>query len=262
MSKYLPLYVSIWSDFKFENYNSQKKLLFIFLVTNQFVERSGIYKITTKQISFYTGLTIEVINEFINELIDEDKIKYNFNDGTIFLKNIFRYQKGLIKNEKILLLTMKRNFELVKTDYWNDFFEIYKNDPITAKIKALLIDESLMVHQLYINKNKNNNINKNINNNKKIKKESTNCENNFEDFWKNYNPVKTSDGSIVERGSKKLAKIAYEKCLKKYSAEQIFSGTQQYLLDCHKNNRLTCHASTMLNQERFVIEKIETLDVK
>lgn len=84
----------------------------------------------------------------------------------------------------------------------------------------------------------------------------------FEEFWQAYNPVKTKDGRIVDKGSKKLAKVAYEKALQKYTADQIFEGTQDYLLDCYNNNRLTCQASVMLNQERFIIEKYQTLDVK
>lgn len=87
-------------------------------------------------------------------------------------------------------------------------------------------------------------------------------EKDFEEFWEAYNPVKTKDGRIVDKGSKKLAKVAYEKALKKYTADQIFDGTQEYLLDCYNNNRLTCQASVMLNQERFIVEKYQTLDVK
>jgi hypothetical protein len=84
----------------------------------------------------------------------------------------------------------------------------------------------------------------------------------FEEFWENYNPVKTKDGMVVGKGSKKLAKIAYEKALKNYTVDQIFDGTQAYLLECHTNNRLTCQASVMLNQEKFVVETYKTLNVK
>ncbi len=100
----------------------------------------------------------------------------------------------------------------------------------------------------------------NISSLREVKKEQ--FEKDFEEFWEAYNPVKTKDGRIVDKGSKKLAKVAYEKALKKYTADQIFEGTQDYLLDCYNNNRLTCQASVMLNQERFIVEKYQTLDVK
>ena len=66
-----------------------------------------------------------------------------------------------IKNENILLLTLKRNYELVKTEFWNEFFDRYSGDSLASKINDLLIDGSLMAHQLYINNN--NNKDKNIN---------------------------------------------------------------------------------------------------
>lgn len=67
MSKYKPLYSSIWNDKDFENYSTEKKLLFIFLITNNLVEKSGIYQISVKQ------------NDFIIDFINEGKIKIYIN---------------------------------------------------------------------------------------------------------------------------------------------------------------------------------------
>jgi hypothetical protein len=161
MSKYKPLYSSIWTDNQFENYSPEKKLVYIFLLTNQYVEKSGIYKVSVRQIAFNTSVTNDLINDIINELINEGKIQYDFKEGIIFIKNLFKYQKGMIKNENILLLTLKRNYELVKTEFWNEFFNRYSDDSLASKINDLLIDGSLMAHQLYINNN--NNKDKNIN---------------------------------------------------------------------------------------------------
>jgi hypothetical protein len=160
MSKYKPLYSSIWTDNQFENYSPEKKLVYIFLLTNQYVEKSGIYKVSVRQIAFNTSITNDLINDIINELINEGKIQYDFKEGVIFIKNLFKYQKGMIKNENILLLTLKRNYELIKTEFWNEFFDRYSEDSLASKINDLLIDGSLMAHQLYINNNKDKNINK------------------------------------------------------------------------------------------------------
>lgn len=85
----------------------------------------------------------------------------------------------------------------------------------------------------------------------------------FEEFWQSYTPVKpTGATAFTDAGSKKMARIAYEKARKKYSADEIFNGTAAYLVECFKNNRSSCHASTALNQERFLIEKKEILEVK
>ena len=48
MSKYKPLYSNLWNDPDFENFTVEQKLIFIFLITNSGVEKSGIYKITNK----------------------------------------------------------------------------------------------------------------------------------------------------------------------------------------------------------------------
>lgn len=264
MSKYQPLYSSIWSDDKFENYSSNKKLLFIFLLTNQFVEKSGIYKISIRQICFYTGLTNDVINDVINELINEGKIQYDFDNSVIFVKKLFHYQRGVIKNENILLLTIKRNYELVKTSFWDSFFDTYSNESIITKIKDLLINESLMAHQLYINKNKNKNKgkgkskNKNTNNKEEIiikEEETINLiESQFQELWKFYQPIKTKNG-YTAKGNKEKARSAFKKALNKHSFEKIMKALENYLKYCSENGRFTKNVSTWLNESDFEQEE-------
>jgi len=274
MSKYKPLYSSIWTDNQFENYSPEKKLVYIFLLTNQYVEKSGIYKVSVRQIAFNTSLTNDLINQIINELINEGKIQYDFKEGVIFIKNLFKYQKGMIKNENILLLTIKRNYELVKTEFWNEFFDRYSKDSLASKINDLLIDGSLMAHQLYINNN--NNKDKNINKGgmgekpetvKTPKRFSSPTPNplteDFEKFWEDYTPVKVSDGKVIAKGSRKTALIAYERARKKHGAEKIYEGAAKYLVNCYENNRLSCQAAVFLNQERFLDDYEQTnLEVK
>jgi hypothetical protein len=130
MSKYKPLYSNLWNDPDFEKYTPQEKLIYIFLITNQAVEKSGIYKITVKQISFYTDCNKSIINDFINKLINDNKIKYDFEKGIIFIKNVFKFQKGMIKNKKIMFISLLKNYQMVKTDFWQEFFNLYINDEI------------------------------------------------------------------------------------------------------------------------------------
>lgn len=166
MSKYNPLYHSIWTDSQFEEYSIEKKLLFIFLLTNHLTHKSGIYKITIKQISFYTDLDKYLINELINELIEESKIKFDSQNGIIFIKNLYKYQKGMIKNRKVMLLSLKKHYDLIESTFWQDFFDIYKDDDVINFFINEIINGSLMIHQLYINNNINNNKNINKDNNK------------------------------------------------------------------------------------------------
>lgn len=94
-------------------------------------------------------------------------------------------------------------------------------------------------------------VDKDVKSKSKQKELEKELEEDFEFFWNDYNPVETTEGRKVEKGSKKLAKISYMKVRKKYGAEEIYNGCQDYLVDCFKNNRLTCQVSVFLNQERF-----------
>lgn len=239
MSKYKPLYSSIWTDNHFENYSPEKKLIYIFLLTNQYVEKSGIYKISIRQISFNTGVINDIINDVINELINEGKIQYDFKEGIIFIKNLFKYQKGMIKNENILLLTIKRNYELIKTEFWNEFFDVYSNDSLASKINDLLIDGSLMAHQLYINKDINKNKNKNKNDNNVESKLELELESQFESFWNLYDYKK----------AKPKAKLVFKSSLKKDSFENIIEGLNKYLKTRGSDRQYWKHPTTWLNGE-------------
>ena len=155
MSNYKPLYDSIWSDVDFQEYTVSKKLLYIYLITNKFTEKSGIYKITVRQMSFDTGIEKDLINDLINEFINDGKLKYDAKNGIMFVKNIYKFHKGLIKNKNILLLTLKRSYELINTDFWQDLFDLYPNDETLKIFINEVINGSLMAHQLYINTSKN-----------------------------------------------------------------------------------------------------------
>jgi len=79
-----------------------------------------------------------------------------------------------------------------------------------------------------------------------IKKEEN--EKNFEEFWKNYIPIKCND-RIVGKGSKKEAYKAYSKSLKKDTHKNIITGLEAYLKHCEENNQFTAAVTTFLNKE-------------
>lgn len=114
------------------------------------------------------------------------------------------------------------------------------------------------------NVNVNVNVNDNLNDLKKEKEKEKkeNLESDFENWWKDYNPIKTKDGRVVDKGSKKTAQISYERARKKHSTETIYNGTQAYLERCYNNNQLSCGAAVCLNQERFLIEEQEIIQIK
>lgn len=78
------------------------------------------------------------------------------------------------------------------------------------------------------------------------------AEEHFERFWSSYTPVKTTDGRVVSKGSRKEAEAKYMKIVKSgVNPDDILNGLRAYINDCQHNNRLTCGATVFLNQERW-----------
>lgn len=78
------------------------------------------------------------------------------------------------------------------------------------------------------------------------------AEEHFERFWSSYTPVKTTDGRVVSKGSRKEAEAKYMKIVKSgANPDDILNGLRAYINDCQQNNRLTCGATVFLNQERW-----------
>jgi hypothetical protein len=236
MSKYKPLYSNLWNDPEFENFTVEQKLIFIFLITNSAVEKSGIYKITIKQISFYTDTEKEVINEFINKLINLGKIKYDFENGIIFIKNVFKFQKGMIKNKKIMFICLLKNYQMVKTEFWQDFFSLYSNDEIINEFINENINKE--IKDLIINK-KSNEIKKTKTQtavNEECKSELINHNQNinvdFQEFWKNYPLQKTE-----VKGSKAISEKKYNLLRKKgISKEELSNALAKYQEEIKTNS--------------------------
>lgn len=247
MSKYKPFYSSLWSDPHFESYSIEKKLLFVFLITNNAVEKSGIYKLTIKQISFYTDISKKLIEQFLNDFINEGKIQYNFDAGIIFIKNVFKFQKGMIKNKKIMFISLLKNYDMIKTDFWYEFFEIYKNDEVINEFINDAINKN--INDFIINKKTHPSKQKHTTKNASTKENPQ-----FEDFWKKYTPLTTRDGTCVPKGDKQKAKKSFEKALKETTFEKLLECLESYLTNCKKNNILTKHAVSWLNSKPWTYE--------
>jgi len=229
MSLYNPIYQAIWSDSHFEEYSAEKKLVFIFLLTNQFTNKSGIYKISLRQISFSTNLERNIINEFINELINESKIRYDFDKSIIFIKNFYKYQKGMIKNSKVMLATLEKNYNLTNTVFWDEFFDIYKNDKTINYLINETINKPLMIHQSSINKDNNISINKDKDINKeddreKKSKEFTELKKNFTIIYKLFNKEKNIKVIPFDK-----LKVRFQNCLAEISFEELQANVLNYL---------------------------------
>lgn len=99
------IYSKFWTDNFIIQLTVPEKLLFIYLLTNQFVNIIDFYECSDRQIIFDTGITQKVLDIFKVKLTDSGKIL--FYKDYVFIRNAKKYQtfkgeKNDIKRAKIL----------------------------------------------------------------------------------------------------------------------------------------------------------------
>lgn len=98
MSKLRSLNTGIWNDTWFEELSVDRKLLFIYLITNERTNMLGIYEISIRKISFETGIPADKITESFVYFEKSEKIKYQNN--RVILLNFLKHQKYNLNMKK------------------------------------------------------------------------------------------------------------------------------------------------------------------
>lgn len=76
-------------------------------------------------------------------------------------------------------------------------------------------------------------------------------EDDWEQFWKSYTPVKI-DGRVVQKGSKTVARKKYMQIRKSgVTHDALMQGMIAYIRYCQENAILSCGVAVFLNQERW-----------
>lgn len=89
--KYRFLHVSFWHDPEVLEYSPEKKLLYVYLLTNSHTTQSGIYEISFTIIKFETGLNLKKIQDIMKEFVESGKIAYDEDSGEILIVNWMKY---------------------------------------------------------------------------------------------------------------------------------------------------------------------------
>jgi len=130
-----------------------------------------------------------------------------------FIESEINYKEG---SKEILNRYIRIVYDPIKEKF---------NTPIKEKFKDNNTDNNITLNNVYIQQ--------------------------FEEFWKEYTPIKC-DGRFIDKGSKKTAQEKFIKILKKGEKyENIINGCKKYIEHCRKNNQLTCGVAVFLNQERW-----------
>ena len=123
MAKYHPIYTSIWKDPDFQELDTDAKLVFIYLFSNESMTQSGIYPISYKTISDETGVPKERVQELLNGGHLKN-ILYDTKNRYVFVKNALRrHSRG---RPDLLVKAIQNEFERSKkTHLWAEFAKEY-----------------------------------------------------------------------------------------------------------------------------------------
>ncbi len=87
MAIFRKIHTSFWADTFVQDLDTDHKLFYLYLLTNERTKQCGIYEISKKQISFDTGYSIDRVSKLLNYFIKLDKIMYNDFTKELAIKN-------------------------------------------------------------------------------------------------------------------------------------------------------------------------------
>lgn len=123
MTPYRPVQRATWVDPNFERYDSDRKLIFLYLITNSNTTESGIYPISFITIAKATGLTEEKVKEAFKKGMKN--ILYDYRNQVVFVVKFYKHNaRG---NPEKLLHSIKNDFLKTKTRLWKDFAKTYQS---------------------------------------------------------------------------------------------------------------------------------------
>jgi hypothetical protein len=120
MSKLRSVSTGFWSDPFIEDLESDEKLLFLYLITNEKTNMLGIYEASIKKICFETGLNKETVLKALKGFERLGKVKY-------------------VNNYVVLVNYMKH--QNYNTNMKKSAIDIYNNLPKDLKDNKLIIDK-------------------------------------------------------------------------------------------------------------------------
>lgn len=91
MAKFRNVNVKFWSDPFIETLTQDKKLFYLYLITNEHTTQCGIYEITFKQITDDTGFNRKTVESLVEFFEKAGKIKYSRKTSEIAIKNFVKH---------------------------------------------------------------------------------------------------------------------------------------------------------------------------
>lgn len=119
-----------------------EKLVFLYLLTNEKTQQTGIYQILPKQIACDCNLDLKTVTDAIDILINNSSITYWENESLIYIHKFFKFAKGMIKKPATLDATIRRQRELIKNAEAWKMFDCEYTEELASINEALINNQS------------------------------------------------------------------------------------------------------------------------
>lgn len=111
MAIFRKIHTSFWSDSFISDLDKDKKLFYLYLLTNERTRQCGVYEITKKQISFDLGYSIDTVCKLLDYFIKTGKIRYNDTTKELAIGNWLRFNSSTSPKVKTCI---DKEFQSVK----------------------------------------------------------------------------------------------------------------------------------------------------
>jgi hypothetical protein len=91
MAIFRKVHVTFWSDPFISELDTEHKLFYLYLMTNENTKQCGIYEITKKQMAFDLGYSMDRVSALLAYFTTRGKIKYNAPTSELALRNWLKY---------------------------------------------------------------------------------------------------------------------------------------------------------------------------
>lgn len=91
MAKFRNVSVKFWSDPFIESLTPERKLFYLYLITNEHTAQCGIYEITFKQMANESGYPMKKVEEFVDYFEKTGKIKFSRKTSEMAIKNFVKH---------------------------------------------------------------------------------------------------------------------------------------------------------------------------
>jgi hypothetical protein len=123
MAIFRKVHTSFWSDTFVSDLDRDRKLFYLYLITNERTKQCGIYEISKKQIAFDLGVSSDTVSKQLTYFIEQDKIMYNDLTKELAIKNWNKYNSSSSpKVQSCINKEMKDVKDTVLIEYINGMY--------------------------------------------------------------------------------------------------------------------------------------------